>query len=216
MRFTSAFLAALLLALILVGRGRAADVEQWGVWELSLDGPREGNPYLDVELSVTCRHEGDGVAVPGFYDGDGVYRVRFSPPAQGPWRYETRSNRPELNGKSGSFTAAPPSANNHGPVRVFNTCYLRYDDGTPYHQFGTTCYAWTHQPRSLQEQTLQTLAASPFNKIRFCVFPKSYEYNKNEPELFAFQKGAMASSTSAGLTRRSGGSSNSASLICKS
>jgi hypothetical protein len=33
MRFSFAFLAALLLARILVGRGRAADVEQWGVWE---------------------------------------------------------------------------------------------------------------------------------------------------------------------------------------
>jgi hypothetical protein len=47
-----------------------------------------------------------------------------------------------------------------------------------------------HQTRELQEQTLKTLAASPFNKIRFCVFPKSYEYNKNEPERFAFQKRA--------------------------
>ena len=74
--------------------------------------------------------------------------------------------------------------------QVFNTFYLRYADGTPYHQFGTTCYAWVHQPRELQEQTLKTLAASPFNKIRFCVFPKSYAYNQNEPEFFAFKKAA--------------------------
>lgn len=59
-------------------------------------------------------------------------------------------------------------------MHPFNTFYLRYEDGTPYHQFGTTCYAWVHQTRELQELTLQTLAASPFNKIRFCVFPKSY------------------------------------------
>jgi hypothetical protein len=42
----------------------------------------------------------------------------------------------------------------------------------------------------MQEQTLHTLAASPFNKIRFCVFPKSYAYNTNEPAHFAFLKGA--------------------------
>ena len=46
------------------------------------------------------------------------------------------------------------------------------------------------RPSELQQQTLKTLAASPFNKIRFCVFPKSYTYNQNEPELFAFQKKA--------------------------
>ena len=40
MRFGFAFCNALLLALILVGRGHAADIEQWGMWELSLDGPR--------------------------------------------------------------------------------------------------------------------------------------------------------------------------------
>ncbi len=180
-----------LAMLVLVGGAPAADVEQWGVWEVSLNGPRAGNPYLDVELSCTLRHEGDSVTVRGFHDGDGVYKVRFSPPAQGSWSYLTRSDRPELDGKSGSFTVGPPSVNNHGLVQVFQTFYFRHADGTPYHQFGTTCYAWVHQPRELQEQTLRTLAAAPFNKLRFCVFPKSYYIaNKNEPDLFAFQKGA--------------------------
>ncbi len=168
--------------------GRGSEVERWGVWEASLDGPRVGN--LDVELSYTFRQDGREVRVAGFYDGDGVYKVRFSPPTAGVWRYETRSNRPEWNGRSGEFTAGPPSANNHGPVQVFDTFYLRYADGTTYHQFGTTCYAWVHQTEELQQQTLRTLAAAPFNKIRFCVFPKSYAYNQNEPERFAFSKGA--------------------------
>ena len=34
------------------------------------------------------------------------------------------------------------------------------------------------------------MAASPFQKIRFCVFPKSYAYNKNGPGFFAFAKGS--------------------------
>jgi PKD repeat protein len=167
---------------------RTTDVERWGVWELTLDGSREGNPYLEVELSATFIGDGKRVVVPGFYDGDGVYKVRFSPPSEGQWRFEMRSNRPELHGKSGSFTAGPPSARNHGPIEMFKTFYLRYADGTPYHQFGTTCYAWIHQTKELQQQTLKTLAASPFNKIRFCIFPKSYAYNQNEPELFAFHR----------------------------
>jgi hypothetical protein len=32
------------------------------------------------------------------------------------------------------------------------------------------------------------LAASPFNKLRMCVFPKSYLYNENEPALHAFER----------------------------
>ncbi len=181
----------LAILVFLVGNSRAAEVEQWGIWEASLDGPREGNPYLDVELFCTFRHNDERVTVRGFPDGEGAYKVRFSPPAQGSWRYETRSNRPGLNGKKGEFTVGPPSSSNHGPVQVFETFYFRHADGSPYHQFGTTCYAWVHQPRELQEQTLKSLADSPFNKIRFCVFPKSYYIaNKNEPERFAFLKKA--------------------------
>jgi len=83
------------------------------------------------------------------------------------------------------------SAGTRAPLLVSygRTIIMRYSDGTPYHQFGTTCYAWVHQPLGLQEQTLQTLATSAFNKVRFWVFPKAYTYDQNEPERFAFTKG---------------------------
>ncbi|HRY50559.1 MAG TPA: DUF5060 domain-containing protein [Candidatus Paceibacterota bacterium] len=177
--------------LLIAGLTMAAHAaERWGVFELTLSGPVAGNPYLDVQWSATFAQGDRRIAVPGFWDGGGTYKARFSPPTTGEWQYKTASNVPELHGKSGRFTATVPTAGNRGPIEVFDTFYLRYADGTPYHPFGTTCYVWTHQNRELQEQTLKTLAASPFNKIRFCVFPKSYVYNKNEPEFFAFQKGA--------------------------
>ena len=181
----------LLLLFAAMGSGQsAAAIERWGVCEVTLPGPVSGNPYRDVQWSATFGQGDQCVTVPGFWDGGDTYRVRFSPPAVGEWRYETRSTVPELNGKTGVLTVTAPTGNNHGPVVVFDTCYLRYADGSHYHQFGTTCYAWVHQPRELQEQTLKTLAASPFNKIRFCVFPKNYVYNENEPEFFAFKRGA--------------------------
>jgi hypothetical protein len=182
----------LVLLLAALGGFRSANaVERWGVFELTLPGPASGNPYCDVQWSATFTQGDQHITVPGFWDGGDTYRLRFSPPASGQWNFETRSATAELNGKTGVVTVDSPSGNNHGPVVVFDTFYLRYADGSPYHEFGTTCYAWVHQPRELQEQTLITLADSPFNKIRFCVFPKSYYVaNKNEPEFFAFQKGA--------------------------
>ncbi|MBX3744755.1 MAG: DUF5060 domain-containing protein [Verrucomicrobiae bacterium] len=181
-------LAAALLLASLMPSVRAA--ERWGVFEVVLGGPDSGNPYLEVQWSATFTQGDRQVTVPGFWDGDGVYRVRFSPPTMGEWRYRTQGSVPELEGKTGVFTVHAPAPGNHGPVEVFDTHYLRHADGTPHHSFGTTCYVWTHQPEPLQEQTLGTLAASPFNKIRFCVFPKRYAYNQNEPERFAFRKGA--------------------------
>lgn len=165
-------------------------IEQWEVFEVALPGPADGNPFLDVTFSARFTSGQDVVAVPGFYDGGGTYRVRFSPPARGRWTYLTRSNRPELDGKGGSVEATAPTGTNHGPVRVHKTFHLAYADGTPYFQVGTTCYAWTHQPDDLQEQTLKTLAASPFNKLRMCIFPKSYTYNANDPATYPFVRGA--------------------------
>jgi hypothetical protein len=95
-----------------------------------------------------------------------------------------------LDGKQGKLTATAPSPGNHGPVHVHETFHFAYADGSPYFQVGTTCYAWTHQPDELQEQTLKTLAAAPFNKLRMCIFPKSYTFNANDPPNYPFVRGA--------------------------
>ncbi len=77
------------------------------------------------------------------------------------WSYRTRSNRPELDGKSGAFTVSAPSAGNHGPVAVRHTYHFaRTPDGTPFCQVGTTCYSWAHAGDAQEEQTLRTLAAA--------------------------------------------------------
>jgi hypothetical protein len=162
-------------------------VEQWSVFELSLKGPSSGNPFVDVQLTATFTQADHSMEVTGFYDGDGIYRVRFMPDKQGEWNYVTKSSSGELNGKTGVLTVTKPSPENHGAVHVANIYHFAYADGTPYWELGTTCYAWVHQDESLEGQTLKTLAASPFNKLRMCIFPKRYDWNKNEPLLYPFE-----------------------------
>jgi hypothetical protein len=185
--------AILLFLFAAVSFARAAQsVEQWGIFEISLKGPANGNPFLDTQFSATFKQGTNSIEANGFYDGDGVYRVRFMPEKPGKWTYKTASSARGLNGKTGSFTVTPPASRNHGPVRVAQTYHFAYEDGAPYKELGTTCYVWEWQPENLQEQTLKTLASSPFNKIRFCVFPKRYQWNTNEPILYPFQHGAAA------------------------
>jgi hypothetical protein len=162
-------------------------LEQWDTYDVALDGPTHGNPFVDVNLSARFTLGERSIDVAGFYDGEGVYRVRFMPDQPGRWTYVTRSNDPALDGKTGGFTCALASKKNHGPVRVAHTFHFAYADGTPYRQIGTTCYAWTHQGEALEKQTLATLRRSPFNKIRMCVFPKHYAYNSNEPPSYPFE-----------------------------
>ena len=158
---------------------------RYGRFELTLQGPSHGNPFLDVELSATIVGPGVSVRVPGFYDGDGTYKLRYMPEVFGAFTFETSSNAPSLDGVRGSFEVEE-ATQSHGPVRVADTFHFAYADGTRYRPVGTTSYVWTHQGDEVEEKTLASLAASSFNKMRMCVFPKSYLFNENEPSMFPF------------------------------
>jgi PelA/Pel-15E family pectate lyase len=172
------------LLMLACALAQAAPVERWGSTDIELAGPSTGNPFMEVDLSATFRQGTRSIKVPGFYDGDGKYKIRFMPDQLGAWTYETQSNRPELSGKAGKLDVIAPGAGNHGPVGVRNTRHFAYADGTPYWQVGTTSYAWTHQTEALQAQTLATLSKAPFNKMRMAVFPNHDD--KNEPPRFPF------------------------------
>ncbi|QJD85031.1 DUF5605 domain-containing protein [Cohnella herbarum] len=165
----------------------SSQTEQWGVYEIELHGPSHGNPFTDVPLGAEFRLGDRSVRTSGFYDGDGIYRIRFMPDDQGEWMFRTYSTARSLDGIEGTFRSVAPSNDNHGPVRVKNTYHFAHEDGSAYIPVGTTCYVWTHQGTELEEQTLATLSMSPFNKVRMCVFPKSYIFNSKEPDYYPFE-----------------------------
>ena len=120
-------------------------IERWGVFELSLPGKAEGNPFTDYTIRGRFTGEQEDVSVSGFYDGDGLWRIRFMPSYAGEYRY-TVSGSFSAREWSGSFTVREASEGNHGPVRVAQRYHFSYADGTPFHPLGTTCYVWTQQP----------------------------------------------------------------------
>ncbi|MFJ3802494.1 DUF5060 domain-containing protein [Streptomyces sp. NPDC090088] len=160
---------------------------RWQTYELELHGPEHGNPYVDLTLRADFRLGDRTVAVHGFYDGQGAYRIRFLPDEEGDWAFRTASNARSMEAIEGGFHCGPARPGDHGPVRVHGGFHFRYADGTRYLPVGTTAYAWTHQGDELERQTLRSLAGSPCNKIRMSVFPKSYLYDTNEPELYLFE-----------------------------
>lgn len=114
--------------------------------------------------------------VRGFYDGEGVYKVRFMPPRIGDWNYTITSNVPSLNGRTGNLTVGPASPRVSGLVTA-RAHHFANGDGTPHFSTGTTCYAWAYQNASIQNQTLATLQSRgvAFNKLRMTTFPKCVE-----------------------------------------
>lgn len=172
--------------------------EQYKIFEAGLTGTDKGNPYKDIWLKANFINDSEIIEVNGFYCGNGNYKIRFMPAKPGTWTAVTQSNDPLLDHISLKCECISAKEGNHGRVlpmnEVFpqnelseeNKFHFAYEDGTRFQPFGTTCYAWIHQPDEIQEQTLETLKDSPFNKIRMCIFPKFYTYNTTNPQYYAF------------------------------
>jgi hypothetical protein len=158
-------------------------VEQWTVLEIPF--PKgDSNSAIEVGAKVAFTHEQGTLQAEAFWVDEDDIRVRISPPYVGMWTWRVMGSAGEA---SGRFECI--SGTSHGPVRVTDDGFhFVYADGTPYLAFGTTVYAWNHQAHVMQEKTLRSLAASPFNKVRMCIFPKSMSYNRAEPERHAFER----------------------------
>lgn len=162
-------------------------IEKWKIFELTLKEQTDSNPFTDVKVTGRFINDNDTISVQGFYDGNDIYKIRFMPHKEGEWLYLTTSNIKKLDKKKGSFICTPAQKDNHGPVVVKDTFYFAYADGTPHSSFGTTCYGWVHQGDSLADATIKTLSKGYFNKMRMCIFPKSYDWNHNEPKFYPFE-----------------------------
>lgn len=168
-------------------------VNRWDVFEESVKGPAEGNPFTEQQITGVFTSADESVKVNGFYDGEGIYRIRFMPSFEGKYDYVIRASflKEEI---SGSFEVGQAEENNHGPVHVKDVYHFAYADGTPYISIGTTCYVWELQDEKTKKETLETLKNSAFNKIRFCIFPKHYVYNFRDPACFPYEGTPMDSS----------------------
>lgn len=161
-------------------------VEKWGIFEISLEGPEEGNPFTEQWVRATFVCPGEKKTVNGFYDGSGRYIVRFMPSFEGEYSFAVETSFFEEK-REGKFQVTKQQEGNHGPVRVAGTYHMAYEDGTPYYSLGTTCYVWELQSDERIAQTLESLEEAGFNKIRFCIFPKHYAYNLKDPRSFPYE-----------------------------
>ncbi len=64
-------------------------VQRWDVWEITVNGPKEGNPFVEQSFEGTFVGKNETVKTAGFYDGDGIYKVRFMPSFEGEYTYTT-------------------------------------------------------------------------------------------------------------------------------
>ena len=67
-------------------------VEKWGIFQVKVNGFKDGNPFTDYVIRGIFRGKNENVKVEGFYDGDGIYIVRFMPSFEGKYIFEISGN----------------------------------------------------------------------------------------------------------------------------
>lgn len=150
-------------------------IPQWGRFERSfLSTLTYTNPLQEATLEVIfVSPTGKRQTVPGFWDGDTVWRVRFAPDETGEWTYTSSCSDTEntgLHNQSGSLVCGAPSGgtcfDQYGPLRLSdNRRFLVHADGTPFFWLADT--AWNGPLRStpaewehyLRERTRQKFTA---------------------------------------------------------
>ncbi len=146
------------------------ELKKWHKVTLSFDGPpyRETdlhpNPFLDYRLNVVFSNGTRSVVVPGYFSADGnaaetsadsgnVWRVHFTPDAEGTWNWNVsfRFGRevavsvnktagkavPPLDGQSGSFVIGPTDKSGRdlrakGRLDYVGAHYLRFEETGEY------------------------------------------------------------------------------------
>ncbi len=161
-------------------------VEKWDIFEITCYGKQDKNPFIDYQIKGIFQGKNECVEIDGVYDGEGRYIVRFMPSFEGKYEFSIQGNFSD-EVYQGEFYVTSPQKENHEPVRVANTYHFAYEDGTPYYPIGTTCYVWTWQCDERIVETLSSLKEAGFNKIRFCIFPKHYDYNLGEPRSYPYE-----------------------------
>lgn len=102
--------------------------------------------------------------------GRGFWQVRFTPTAQGEWRARLIAETPEGRGASRwqSFRAGPPSAREHGFLRVSpdDRRYLTFDDGTAYFAVGENLCWYDARGTFAYDDWFAKLAAQGVSYVR--------------------------------------------------
>lgn len=147
---------------------QAGIIHQWDVFSVSLHSNRNySNPYKDIPISkgkdlLTATFTGTGgkainkkIEITGFWNGGSEWKINFTPPEAGNWKYVTHSTDRSMDGKTGTINVNSWSEDEkaENPVRrgfikvkkdgVQAGHFFEYSDGLPVLWIGDTWWNWT-------------------------------------------------------------------------
>ena len=149
-------------------------VQRWNPHDFSFSASVETpNPFM-IEFSATVTGpNGINLNLPGFYNGNNTWEIRFAPTVEGLWTITTKSELTELDAKKISFKCVTNQNKNiHGILRVDekHPHHFIFDDGTRFFMQAYE-YDWLwaldmgNPNVPTVEKTLDLLSKNNFNYI---------------------------------------------------
>ena len=121
-------------------------VKTWVADELVFKSTKKyDNPFEDVDISAVFTSGKQKIVVPGFWDGDDTWKVRFALNKEGLWNYTVTCTDKENIGLQG--TGKVECVKYDGEYEIYkrgflktepNVRYFMYADGTPFFYLGDT------------------------------------------------------------------------------
>jgi len=124
---------------------RPQNVPRWQPQDFAFKSASQvDNPFVVALTAEVTGPDGKSFTIPGFFDGDGTWKVRVSPTIEGAWSLVTQSDSKDLNAIKVAFTCVKnPNPNAHGILRVdkANPHHFIFEDGTRFFMQGYE-YDW--------------------------------------------------------------------------
>ncbi len=121
-------------------------VKTWIASELEFKSTKKyANSFEDVDVDVVFTKGREKMVVPAFWDGGDIWRVRFSLPKEGLWKYTVKCTDKDNEGLSGEGEV--DCIKYDGDLEIYkrgfiktipNVRYFVYADGTPFFYLGDT------------------------------------------------------------------------------
>jgi hypothetical protein len=168
-----------LLLFVGASLARSVTVEQFHTHDFSFSAVVTGNPF-DVELKGEFRGPGGvRLVVPGFYDGGGNWKIRFSPTVPGAWTLRTSSSFAALDGRTETAIDCRTnrSAAVHGGLLVdpLHPHHFVHQDGARYFLMGYEAdWLWAvgldDPQRKEMRRFIRQIAENGFNHVLVNVY----------------------------------------------
>ncbi len=193
------------ILLVFIGSISAQSVGKWDVGEIKLKSRKiRTDPFAVTLRAIFIHSNGTSLEIPGFYNDDRNWVIRYALPYEGSWKYQVQSTERTLDGKSGVVEVGPKDGDQHGPLVIpeDNRTRFIYEDGTSY-QLMAYELDWlfaldAENPEDIPKthQIIKTIKAHGFNQVVMNVYAYdaawgerdkiSPEHNYAEPQVYPF------------------------------